>query len=221
MGIRSPLRQIQGRVPMEYLLVGLVVFGIVLSMFEVVKTSVSAGVSHVVEEVRGVLGIRTPARTVVAVTPGQDGAFRWNDVLYADGKRRRIRFELKARASTGLSAERKIVTDFDRLGRIVQEQDGTQDGRNLYVYKFVYRDDNPDLPYVERHDTYIFFDGSAETADQYVVNGQDRPLPGRSAIAGSYTGVLAEFLSVPEKPKVDAAPGPGAADGKATASAAP
>lgn len=121
MGIRSPLRQIQGRVPLEYLLIGLVVFGIALSMLEVVKSSVSAGISHVMEETRGILGIRTPARTIVAVAPGQDANFRWHDVTYADGKKRRIRFERKARASTGLSAERKIVTDYDALGRVTQE----------------------------------------------------------------------------------------------------
>lgn len=202
MGIRSPLRQIQGRVPLEYLLIGLVVFGIALSMLEVVKSSVSAGVSHVMEEARGILGIRTPARTIVAVAPGQDANFRWHDVTYADGKKRRIRFERKSRASTGLSAERKIVTDYDALGRVTQEQDGTQDGRNLYVYRFVYRDNNPDLPWVERHDLYIFYDGSAETADHYVVPNSPGLVPGRPAIAGTYSGLLAEYLAVPEKPEV-------------------
>jgi hypothetical protein len=203
MGIRSPLRQIQGRVPLEYLLIGLVVFGIILSMFEVVKSSVTQGVSHLMEEVRGAIGIQTPARTVVSVTPGQDAVFRWNDIAYADGRIRRVRFERKSRASAGLSAERKIVSDYDAFGRMVQEQDGTQDGRNLNVYRYVYRQGSADPTFIERHDLYIFFDGSAETADQYVANGQDRPMPGRAAIAGTYSTFLAEFLNVPEKPAVD------------------
>jgi hypothetical protein len=183
------------------LLVGITSFGIIMAGATYLSDPISKMTSDFGDKARRIVGFGATVPTVVSVNPGHDTDFTWVDMVYLDGRTRRVRFEKAVRASVGLSARRKIVTDYDRFGRMVQEQDGTEDGRNLNIYRFVYADSSRDAPLAERHDLYVFYDGSADTADQYAGNILGL-VKGRSAIAGTFSGELAAFLAVPEKPEV-------------------
>lgn len=192
----------EGRSPNETGLIVLVIVAVCLAGVSLFWEPLLVGGRTLLERGRQTLGLGPSPAVIVGITPGQDQHFVWHDAVYADGHMRRTRFERSETISAGLSAKRKIVTDFDAQGRIVQEQDGTQDGRNLNVYRFVYRSPARDASVSERHDVYVFYDGSADTADQYLDSDEPRLIKGRSAIAGTYSTTLAEFLAVPDRPVV-------------------